>query len=331
MMEENGLPKGWVEVTLGEISNISTGFPFKSKKYSDSGELRVVRGENVSLKKLRWDNAKYWNHSTENLEQYLLDEDDIVIGMDGSRIGKNKSSIPSSELPLILAQRVARVKANKNTYQGFLKYCILNKMFERYIIKVQTGTSIPHISLSQIRDYDIIIPESLHEQQAIASILTTFDDKIELLQAQNETLETIAQTIFKEWFGKYQVGDELPEGWRVGKLGDVATHSKVSVRPFENPKVEYFHFSLPAYDDGLKPIVERGEMIKSNKYIVETNAFLVSKLNPFTPRIWTIFNSQDNFICSTEFQVVKPKSEKYFSLIHCLLNSDRFTNNVSSG
>ena len=56
------------------------------------------------------------------------------------------------------------------------------------------------------------------EQKAIAKVLTAFDDKIELLQAQNKTLEAMAQTIFKEWFGKYQVGDELPEGWRVGKF-----------------------------------------------------------------------------------------------------------------
>ncbi len=62
----------------------------------------------------------------------------------------------------------------------------------------------------------------LPEQKSIAAILTSFDDKIELLQAQNKTLEELAQTVFKEWFGKYKVGDELPEGWRIGKLGEVA-------------------------------------------------------------------------------------------------------------
>src|SRR5690554_7895826 len=61
----------------------------------------------------------------------------------------------------------------------------------------------------------------LPEQKSIAQVLTAFDDKIENLRAQNQTLETFAQTIFKEWFGKYQVGDELPEGWRVGKLGEL--------------------------------------------------------------------------------------------------------------
>jgi type I restriction enzyme S subunit len=51
--------------------------------------------------------------------------------------------------------------------------------------------------------------------------MSLIEIQIELLQAQNKTLETTAQTIFKEWFGKYQIGDELPEGWRVGKLGDI--------------------------------------------------------------------------------------------------------------
>ena len=73
---------------------------------------------------------------------------------------------------------------------------------------------------TEFKKIEFIIPP-LPEQKAIAKVLTAFDDKIELLQAQNKTLETIAQTIFKEWFGKYQVGDELPEGWRVGKFGEV--------------------------------------------------------------------------------------------------------------
>ena len=222
MNVDNNIPKDWVETTLGDVANVTTGFPFKSKEYSSSGKLRVVRGENVSLKRLRWDNEKFWNSSIKNLEQYFLEENDIVIGMDGSRIGKNKSSIPLKELPLILAQRVARVKSKDGIAQGYLKYSILNNKFELYINKVQTGTSIPHISLGLIKDFSIVIPTNIEEQKAIAKILTAFDDKIENLQAQNKTLETTAQTIFKERFGKYQIGDDLPEGWRVGKLGEIA-------------------------------------------------------------------------------------------------------------
>ena len=175
----------------------------------------------------------------------------------------------------------------------------------------------------------ILLPTNINEQKAISKGIRVFDDKIELLQSQNKTLEAIAQTIFAEWFNKYKNGDELPEGWQIDSLEKIANHSKTSIKPFDNPDAEYYHYSLPSYDNGLIPIIEKGDMIKSNKYLVENNSFLVSKLNPFTPRIWTIFDAQQNFICSTEFQVVKPKEELYFSLIHCFLNSDEFTSELS--
>jgi type I restriction enzyme S subunit len=94
----------------------------------------------------------------------------------------------------------------------------------------------------------LIIPENPQEQQAIASILSSFDEKIELLREQNKTLETMAQTIFKEWFGKYSVDDELPEGWRVGKLSSIIEHMKKSVSPSKYSDDFFCHYSLPSFD-----------------------------------------------------------------------------------
>ena len=81
---------------------------------------------------------------------------------------------------------------------------------------------MPAITFSQVSKLKILLP-SLPEQRAIADMLSSLDAKIELLREQNETLEKTAQTIFQEWFGRYSVEspEELPEGWRVGKLGDV--------------------------------------------------------------------------------------------------------------
>jgi type I restriction enzyme S subunit len=61
----------------------------------------------------------------------------------------------------------------------------------------------------------------LPEQQAIAKVLSSFDDKIELLREENQTLEQMGQELFKEWFGKWKVDDDLPEGRRVGKIEDI--------------------------------------------------------------------------------------------------------------
>ena len=102
----------------------------------------------------------------------------------------------------------------------FLFYYLISRQGNHQVLSLTSGSSIPAIYQSEVKT--LLYPKpSILEQKAIAKVLTSFDDKIELLQAQNKTLETMAQTIFKEWFGKYQIGDELPEGWRVGEFSEL--------------------------------------------------------------------------------------------------------------
>lgn len=189
----------WKELKIDEVANISTGFAFSGDEYEFKGTLRVVRGENVTIGNLRWDSEKYWNKDTNGLDQYYLQENDIVIGMDGSRVGHNRAKIKSQELPLILAQRVARLRAKEGFDQGFLWYHIFSNNFKDYVEAIHTGTSIPHISQMQIADFEISVPTLESEQTAIASILSSLDDKIDLLHRQNATLEKMAETLFRQW------------------------------------------------------------------------------------------------------------------------------------
>ena len=221
----------WKEVRLGDVCNIITGFPFSGKKYSKEG-IRVVRGDNVTIGNLRWDTEKdkRWNEPFDKTEYYSLQANDIVIGMDGSRVGKNKARIKEEDLPLLLAQRVACVRHNELAEQDYLYYNIFSKKFIDYVNSIHTGSAIPHISQKQIGDYMILLPD-LETQRRIASILSSLDRKIELNNKINADLEEMAQVIFKNWFvdfepfkdGKF-VDSELgmiPEGWKVGCLGDM--------------------------------------------------------------------------------------------------------------
>ena len=115
---------------------------------------------------------------------------------------------------------VFRENKNKSHYK-FIYYLSISPKLRAVAIKAMTGTSGRQRVQTDLLIKKMFRFPPLPEQKAIAKVLTAFDDKIELLQAQNKTLETMAQTIFKEWFGKYQIGDELPEGWRVGELGDI--------------------------------------------------------------------------------------------------------------
>lgn len=188
----------WKEYRLEEACNISTGFAFKSKEYLDNGKYKVVRGDNVKTGFIYWEEkSRYWNDLTDRLSKYILQEKDIVIGMDGSRVGKNRAIISENDLPAILAQRVACVRAKADFSQDYIRYVIMSKTFEYYVDSIKTGTSIPHISMKQIGEFKFKAP-SLEIQEKIADVLSSLDDKIELNNEVNKTLEEMAQSILKD-------------------------------------------------------------------------------------------------------------------------------------
>jgi len=192
----------WKETTIGEHIELATGNAFQSARFGltpDSGTL-LARGDNVKEGEFEWgEKARYWPTLTPDLERYLLQEGDVLLGMDGSKVGKNWVRVRNRDLPCLLVQRVARLRAKPTMDQGFLRYIIGNPQFRDYVARVRTGTSIPHISGGQIRSYEIFLPP-LAEQKAIAAVLGALDDKIELNRRMNATLEAMARMLFQSWF-----------------------------------------------------------------------------------------------------------------------------------
>lgn len=234
-------------------------FSLSRKKYSKEG-IRVVRGDNVTIGNLRWDTEKdkRWNEPFDKTEYYSLQANDIVIGMDGSRVGKNKARIKEEDLPLLLAQRVACVRHNELAEQDYLYYNIFSKKFIDYVNSIHTGSAIPHISQKQIEDYKILLP-NLETQRRIASILSSLDRKIELNNKINADLEEMAQAIFKNWFVEFEpfkdgkfVDNELgmiPEGWKVGLLGELCNFKRGKNLLTKNAIDE----GVPVVAGGLEP------------------------------------------------------------------------------
>lgn len=226
------IPQEWEVWSIWENCDLLTWFPFKWNMYDDKEWIRVLRGENVSLWFIRRDSDKKRKHDTSDLNKYFLQDLDLVVWMDWSRVWRNRAMIKVTDLPLLLAQRVARIRAKWNLDQKFLSYQILHEQFEEFVDKLKTWTSIPHISGDQLKSYPIILPP-LPEQQAIASTLGSLDDKIELLREQNKTLEAMGQAIFKSRFVDFnypwatgEVEDSelgpIPKGWKIMKLTDIA-------------------------------------------------------------------------------------------------------------
>ncbi len=186
---------------LGDVADILVGFPFESEKFNTEGNgVRLVRGMNVSERFLRFGNdSRWWSDLTDGLTPYYLKEYDIVIGMDGSKVGKNFAIVKKEDLPLILVQRVACVRAKKGYDQKYIWQYISSPRFIEYVNTIKTGSSIPHISGKQIADFPIFLP-TLSEQKKIAAVLSALDDYIENLRAQNRVLEQTAKTIYDYTF-----------------------------------------------------------------------------------------------------------------------------------
>lgn len=211
------IPNGWVETTLGEaIEVVGGGTPRTTiSEYWD--------GDIPWLSVVDFNNDNRWVYNTEksiteiglqNSSTKLLNKGDVIISARGT-VG----AMAQLKKDMAFNQSCYGIKGIEDvSCIDFLFYLL--KYSLKQINRNTYGAVFDTITTKTFDVINIKLPP-LSEQKAIASILTSFDDKIELLQAQNETLETIAQTIFKEWFGKYQVGDELPEGWRVGKLGGI--------------------------------------------------------------------------------------------------------------
>ena len=221
----------WKTVKLGEVCNLLTGFPFKGNLYAKDG-IRVLRGENIGDKELHFDgrNDKRWNLPFDKIEQYSLREGDIVMQMDGN-VGKNKARLLHDDIPMLIAQRVACLREKEGiSNQRYLYFVITGTPFHQYLDSVKTGTSIQHISLKQIGDFELPLPP-LDTQRRIVAILSSLDDKIENNNRINRNLEAQAQALFKSWFVDFEPwGGTMPEDWKEGTLGEIA-HVTSGKRP----------------------------------------------------------------------------------------------------
>lgn len=210
----------------------------------------------------------------------------------------------------------------------FIYYLAVSPTIRHIAIKSMTGSSgRQRVQTDVVREHSFDAPP-LPEQRAIAEVLSSLDDKIDLLHRQNQTLEQMAEALFRQWFV-----EEADEGWEETTVSAFAEHLKISVNPSKNPNLEYAHYSIPAFDSGKEPSIELGHEIQSNKYAVLTDTILFSKLNPHKDkRVWLLTDFVPaNSVCSTEFQVLKPKLKHYLYFLYGWLTNSVNYREIASG
>ena len=228
----------WKEYKLGEIcKKIGSGATPRggSDTYLDFGEYALIRSQNVLDFMFSYNGLAYIsNEQAQKLNNVTLEQNDILLNITGDSVAR-VCQVPNHLLPARVNQHVAIIRPDVSKIQNdFLKYYLLNPVFKEYMLMLSSsGATRNAITKGMIENFPISIPP-LPTQTAIAEILSSLDDKIELNNKINAELENLAQTLFKQWFidfefpndqgdpykssGGEMVESELgmiPKGWEV--------------------------------------------------------------------------------------------------------------------
>ena len=232
----------WQEVRLGDITSIIGDGLHGTPNFDVNGECFFINGNNLNDGQIiiKKDTKKV---SSIECAKYKKDinEKTILISINGTL---GNMALYRGE-NIMLGKSACYLNFKDNVSRNFMRYVIINNDFQRYLNISATGTTILNVSLKAIRDFTFLLPP-LTIQQKIAEILSSFDDKIDLLHRQNKTLESLALTLFRHYFidnprnpkSVVGVGESLRGGgsdfaiqappsshqksgkWEMGKLGD---------------------------------------------------------------------------------------------------------------
>jgi type I restriction enzyme S subunit len=318
----SNLPKGWKEEKLSELVAIKGGkrLPKDKNLISKKTEhpyIRITDLENHSIKKeqLQFITDDIFS----NISKYIVNTNDIILSIVGT-IGLvslidddlNNANLTENCVKLTVLNTEALC-------YKYLFYYLISKNGQYEINKNSVGAVQKKLPIYGVEKINIILPNSYSEQKQIANILSSFDKKIELLKEQNQTLETMAQTIFKEWF--------VDSNEVSSKISDF-----IDFNPIEkiDKKREYLFFDMKTLSTTVMSM-EKGVYKKTDSATnFRENDTLFSKITPCLEngKIGFVFNLCGENIGrgSTEFIVMRAKENGSPYLNYCLSRYSEFRN-----
>ena len=320
---ELSMANGWQAKTLGEVVTLQRGFDLPRTERTP-GSYPVI--------------ASTGPVGTHN--RAVVKGPGVVIGRSGSLGGGQY--IKHDFWPLNTTLWV------KDFHQNDPRFCyFLLKSLD--LGQYNVGSGVPTLNRNHIHPLPVRVPP-LPEQRAIAQILGTLDDKIELNRRLNETLEELARAIFKDWFidfgpvrAKLEGRDTglpehlarlfpdrlveselggIPEGWEVGAVGEIADQRRHGVKPEQiapdTPYIALEHMPrrcIALYD------WDTAASLASSKFRFEQGDILFGKLRPYFHKVGV---APLDGVCSTDIVVVSPKSHDWFGVVLGHTSSSKF-------
>jgi len=309
----------WKEVKLGKFIKVKHGFAFPGTHITDqeTDQILITPGNFHIGGGFKNNKFKYFN-SNDYPESYILKEGDIVVTMtdlskESDTLGYGAKIPRNNKVKFLHNQRVGLVelKDEKEIHNDFIYWVLRTRTYQGYIVGSASGTSIMHTSPSRIEDYDFFLPP-LSEQKAIASVLSSLDDKIDLLHQQNQTLEALAETLFRQWFV-----EEAKEDWEERPLSSIANFlNGLACQKFP-PKDSINRLPVLKIKDLTSGISENSDWATTDvkpEYIIRNGDVIFAWSASLMVKIW---NGEDCILNQHLFKVTSEEFPKWFYYFWC--------------
>ena len=352
----------WRDVSIDEIASEIAMGPFGSDIKTDNfvpTGVPVIRGGNLTA-------GRFHSADFVFLTEEKADELAKANALPGDLVFTHRGTL--GQVGIVPAKPFRRYVVSQSQMKMTCDPKSANPAFMYYFFKSPAGqhallmntsqTGVPAISrpVTSLRSIRLSLPP-LPEQRAIAHILGTLDDKIELNRRMNETLEAMARALFQSWFVDFdpvrakadgrdpglpkpladlfpdrlvdsELG-EIPEGWQAGTLGDVAEHPRRGIQPDkmvpETPYIALEHMPkrcIALSDWGT------ADGLESNKFQFKGGEILFGKLRPYFHKVGV---APVNGICSTDIVVIAPRIRHWFGFVLGHVSSAGFVEYTNSG
>jgi len=302
------IPKGWKMTTLGEVADVNNSTIDKNYTFNEIEYIDVASVEERKLtetQKLKLENAP-------SRAKRIVVDNSILISTVRPNL-KHYCFVKKAKPNLIASTGFAVVNSKQGKSDPYYLYNLLTtNEYTNYLIKIadsQTST-YPAFNPSIIQNSKFIFP-SFPEQRAIAAVLLSLDDKIELLCEQNKTLEVTAQVIFKEKIVS-KTQEVLPKGWIIGGLSDIADFlNGIALQKYPAAKGtdSFPAIKIKELRAGITDATDRVSKDLPEQYIVHDGDVLFSWSGSLEVVIWQF---GDGALNQHLFKVTSEKYPKWF-------------------
>lgn len=332
----------WARLKIGDIAErlTSGGTPSTKKEEYYGGEIPWLRTQEVNFNRIYDTELKITREGLNNSSAKIIPADSVIIAMYGATAGK--SSI--NKIPLTTNQACCNIIIDKAAANYEFVYYSLLLNYER-LASLSNGAAQQNLSVGSIREFEIPLPP-LPIQRQIASILSAFDDKIELNRQMNRTLEQMARALFKSWFVDFDPvrakmrgeqpegmdeataalfpselvevdGREVPKGWEWGSFGDVAiVNNAVLKKSDELSEIHYIEISAASRGEISEiAIYKRGEEPSRAKRKLSHGDVVLLTVRPDRESYFFVLNPNKALIASTGFAVFTAQKSEHWPLI----------------